>query len=30
MAPLFISLYATKYKDLKGPLLVTFVIFLIV
>ncbi|KAB5566058.1 major facilitator superfamily domain-containing protein [Coniochaeta sp. 2T2.1] len=30
MAPLFISLYATRYKDLKNPLLVTFVIFLVV
>lgn len=29
-APLAISLYATYFKDLKGPLLVTFTIFLIV
>lgn len=29
-APLVISLYATYFKDLKGPLLFTFVIFLIV
>jgi len=28
--PLVISLYATYFKDLKSPLIVTFVIFLIV
>lgn len=28
--PLVISLYATRFKDLKNPLLVTFVIFLVV
>jgi hypothetical protein len=28
--PLIISLYSTYTKDLKGPLLVTFVIFLVV
>ncbi|KAK4195873.1 MFS general substrate transporter [Triangularia verruculosa] len=30
MAPLFISLYATRFKDLKNPLLVTFTLFLVV
>lgn len=30
LAPLIISLYATYYKDLKSPLLLTFVIFLAV
>jgi hypothetical protein len=30
LAPLAISLYATRFKDLKTPLLVTFVIFLVV
>lgn len=30
MAPLFISMYATYYKDLKTPLIVTFVMFLVV
>jgi len=28
--PLVISLYATRFKDLKSPLLFTFVIFLVV
>ncbi|RKU46376.1 hypothetical protein DL546_003734 [Coniochaeta pulveracea] len=30
MAPLFISLYATRYKDLKTPLVVTFIMFFVV
>jgi hypothetical protein len=30
LAPLFLSGYATRFKDLKSPLLVTFVIFLAV
>jgi hypothetical protein len=30
MLPLVISLYATRFKDLKNPLIFTFVIFLVV
>jgi hypothetical protein len=30
MAPLFISMYATYFKDLKTPLIVTFVLFFVV
>ncbi len=29
-APLVISAYATRFKDLKSPLIFTFIIFLIV
>jgi hypothetical protein len=30
MAPLLISLWATRYKDMKTPLVVTFIMFFVV
>jgi hypothetical protein len=30
LMPLIISLYSTRFKDLKGPLVVTFIIFFVV